>query len=47
MVFFGQLREAELDVRSAPLLALKSEEHEQQIQEAIIAEEENDERRAE
>lgn len=32
MVFFGQLREPELDSWSAPLLALKDEEQEQKIE---------------
>lgn len=36
MVFFGQLREPELDIWSAPLLALKYEEQEQHSQEIVM-----------
>lgn len=44
MVFFGQLREPELDSWSAPLLALRDEGQEQQIQQKLMKnDEENDE----
>ena len=36
MVFFGQLREPELDTWSAPLLALKDEEQEHQTQQQMM-----------
>lgn len=36
MVFFGQLREPELDSWSAPLLALRDEGQEQQVQDKMM-----------